>query len=616
MKLSSILLSLSALRKNHLSLALNTDDLVEPDIICTNGSLLTEGSQNYADIFRIDMVNTLPFLQTISKNGMYCKCGLGYTGIDCATPYEICKDDSICFHGAPCVKNFVSPNNTIVMDDEKYHCACSQTTYPINESFEGKSCEYRVTSYCELSDPTNIQDDDRFPNDVPYDVSASGEWYCTNGADCQSGIMRPSEKCDCTDNFYGLHCEQREEQPCDLTCSNGGVCKNGAKDYTNLSNSLQEHFEPDVQYDTHCICPTGFTGRQCEIDISICGSGSCLNGGVCTDGGVCDCTDASKMMEDGTVLAFAGSSCESQVTSFCTVPSGFDQMSHFCTNDGKCAEDYWGACECGADHIGPRCEFTVQNLQVCDLQCQNGGTCFFGDGLPSSKANNVDDASSAMIAQTSPANGNDKMHCKCPDGYFGNLCNVKVCGDYEHFCLNTGTCLKSNDSYTCKCAGNTTDTVFAGANCNYAATTFCEGPGASLDSFCTNQGICKSIVEVVGNHPGCECAEEFTGSYCEVSTILSGENRFRDSPKTKVLWYIFVSIAVLFVYVIGLLLVHIRRSRINKMRKQTPIDSSQNIATNEEIDDNMKMSDIYDIGQYQDMNNGHDEYVMQTVEIS
>jgi len=614
MRLSSTPISLSILICNQILLPVYGDD----DFKCQNGGLLMAGRKSYIGVFPTDMVATLPFFDTDSHDGRYCKCGdgdtdAGHTGVDCAVTYEICEDDSICFHGAPCVQNSET--------EDKYHCACPLTTNRVKE-YEGKSCEYEVTSYCDLSEsyPTNS---DTFPGDTgkytrkSFDLSINGEWYCTNGADCQTGVMRPSEKCDCADNFYGLHCELRNEPTCELFCFNDGICKNGVKDYTNLSNSLQEHFEPDAEYDTHCLCPTGITGRQCENDITMCGTGHCLNGGVCSSGDICDCTDAiQENPKDGEILAFAGTSCESQVTSFCEVPSGYDPMSHYCTNGGKCPEDYaenFSACECDRDHLGPRCEFTVQNAQVCDLQCQNGGTCFFGDAPSSSKADIIDDTNSVLIMQTSPTNGNDEMHCKCPDGYFGKLCDIKVCGDYEHFCLNTGTCVKSNDSYTCECAGNSPDTVYAGASCNYAATTFCEGPGASLHSFCTNQGTCKSIVEEAGEHPGCECTDEFTGSFCEISTILSDENNFRDGHKSKAIWYIFFSFAALGVY-IGALLVG--RSRISKKREQTPIDSSQNTATDEETDGNMKMSKICNTSQYRNMDNGDDEYVMQTVEIS
>ena len=148
---------------------------------------------------------------------------------------------------------------------------------------------------------------------------------------------RPSEKCECNNEFYGLHCEFMENHVCELECSNKGICKNGVKDYTNLSNSLQEYFQPDIMHNTHCVCPTGFTGRQCEIDITACGDGHCLNGGVCTDDDVCDCTNITD--SNGKPVLFTGNSCESKVSVFCEAPSGFNPMDFYCANDGKCPKN-------------------------------------------------------------------------------------------------------------------------------------------------------------------------------------------------------------------------------------------------------------------------------------
>ena len=131
-----------------------------------------------------------------------------------------------------------------------------------------------------------------------------------------------------------MHCEFLEEPVCDLKCFNKGECKNGVKDYKGvLSVNLQDHFKGDNTHNTHCICPQGFTGRQCGIDISTCGDSHCLNGGVCGENGTCDCTVAIK-----GEIEYAGTSCEVQVSTFCEVPSGYDPMEFFCTNNGKCPE--------------------------------------------------------------------------------------------------------------------------------------------------------------------------------------------------------------------------------------------------------------------------------------
>jgi len=589
MRLSSTPISLSILICNQILLPVYGDD----DFKCQNGGFLMTGRKSYIGVFPTDMVQTLPFFDTDSHDGRYCKCGdgdidadAGHTGVDCAVTYEICEDDSICFHGAPCVQNSET--------EDKYHCACPLTTDRVKE-YEGKSCEYEVTSYCDLSEsyPTNS---DTFPGDTgkytrkSFDFSINGEWYCTNGADCQTGVMRPSEKCDCADNFYGLHCELRNKPLCELFCFNDGICKNGVKDYTNLSDSLQEHFEPDAEYDTHCLCPTGITGRQCENDITTCGTGHCLNGGVCSSGDICDCTDAiQENPKDGEILAFAGTSCESQVTSFCEVPSGYDPMSHYCTNGGKCPEDYaenFSACECDRDHLGPRCEFTVQNAQVCDLQCDNGGTCFFGETSEESDKIGVH-------------NKDDQMHCKCPGGHIGDGCAIDICGFNEHYCLNTGNCIEDNDSYTCECAQNDKSGIYAGANCEYVASALC-GTGSIKNgtlSFCTNEGTCKPIVGESGEHPGCECNDEYTGLYCEM--LKDGE----DSESTDPNLWIYKLLSIFFVsfFLMSIIFYFVRRcalsnmlSRKNSTREHTPIDNHTEVDDPENSDNNItNMEEIH-----------------------
>jgi len=58
-------------------------------------------------------------------------------------------------------------------------------------------------------------------------------------------------------------------------CHNGAQCVNGIASYT-------------------CVCPVGFLGINCEINVNECESSPCMNQGKCIDGingYTCDCSD-------------------------------------------------------------------------------------------------------------------------------------------------------------------------------------------------------------------------------------------------------------------------------------------------------------------------------------
>jgi len=71
-------------------------------------------------------------------------------------------------------------------------------------------------------------------------------------------------KCQCVGGRVGVRCEStstchHHQQP----CHNGGEC-------------ISEQ-QPGVAAG-RCLCPSGFTGRFCEVDIDDCASQPCVNG--------------------------------------------------------------------------------------------------------------------------------------------------------------------------------------------------------------------------------------------------------------------------------------------------------------------------------------------------
>jgi len=254
------------------------------------------GSKDYQTIFPDSSLPNVPSFTQTSKYGMYCDCGedfdiTGYTGLYCDVQFDKCPGDNnnnICLNGWTCTQDSANPKNSI--------CNCAKTTKGGNK-YEGTNCEYIITEWCE--------------GDSGYDISESGNWYCTNNGYCRNGETSPNKMCHCKEGFYGLHCEFTEEKDCTMKCENGGLCKHGVKDYSSLTDDTKiiDLLSKESSYETHCVCPVGFTGLNCQVAVSKsqCGDGNCFYGANCVQD-TCDCKSISK--ED---VQYAGDYCESEI---------------------------------------------------------------------------------------------------------------------------------------------------------------------------------------------------------------------------------------------------------------------------------------------------------------
>lgn len=467
--------------------------------VCRNGQ------KDYEDVLGLKRdVGMMP----TSKRGMYCECPddnpnalEGMSGIHCTSSYERCGDGSVCFNGGFCERD---SNNM-----DLYHCGCPQDDkYKV---WAGKTCENPATAFCSKYDAF-------------YDLSGS-RWFCTNGGRCIDGETNLSKKCECEPGFYGLHCEYDDSHSCDLECFNGGECKKGAKDvsqYIEYGLDIDEFLGGSNDNGQHCVCPQGFTGVQCELEdgkhYRSCGSGVCFNKGVCVErvnayGSPkdyhCECNEFDKT---------AGEFCEHTNVEFCPAPDGHDALQYYCANGGSCplSEPHQPCTNCDEGWTGPRCETKVQNKEVvderkeCDLDCRNGGTCFFGDH-PLEDTSTLKQIPGLEFLQ-------DNKHCRCPSGYIGLRCEMRYerCGAGEHYCLHGSGCVSDNDQFTCDCNEVSTSLVaYAGHYCEHTAAEFCQGPGAGKHSFCTQHGKCRGQIGLGEDHVGCDCDDGWAGDYCE-----------------------------------------------------------------------------------------------------
>ena len=96
---------------------------------------------------------------------------------------------------------------------------------------------------------------------------------CQNGAACVDLV--DFYECVCPNGYEGYDCEIDIDECAQGFCQNGSVCVDNVFDYT-------------------CICPDGYDGKDCEIDLNECDPDPCVNGGDCTDhvfDYFCECPD-------------------------------------------------------------------------------------------------------------------------------------------------------------------------------------------------------------------------------------------------------------------------------------------------------------------------------------
>ncbi|XP_019410274.1 PREDICTED: sushi, von Willebrand factor type A, EGF and pentraxin domain-containing protein 1, partial [Crocodylus porosus] len=217
---------------------------------------------------------------------------------------------------------------------------------------------------------------------------------CHNNGTCKqlgSGYI-----CICPAGYTGLKCELEIDECKSFPCLNNGVCKDGIAAFI-------------------CQCQPGYTGSLCEEDVNECSSNPCQNGALCVDdisAYRCTCTKG-----------YTGSHCETEVN---------ECLSNPCRNKAIC-EDRIGSfhCKCPSGFTGALCE---KNIDEClSRPCKNGATC-------------KDDINS--------------FRCLCVTGYMGQHCEVNINECDSNPCLNQATCVDALNSYVCKCPPG-----FTGSRC-------------------------------------------------------------------------------------------------------------------------------------------------------
>jgi len=416
----------------------------------------------------------------------------------------------MCFNGGVCESEQYNIN--------KYRCLCPQDPSGSRDVWAGQHCETPATDFCE--------------EDVVSDLTG-GVWFCTRGGNCKNGEKNLAKKCDCPEGTFGLHCEYEVDQTCNLECENDGVCKVGLKDFTKMDEyglDIESFLGGMDSYGEHCVCPEGYTGLTCDKEEAVqCGQGVCFNGAECVqttslDGSIIYSEFCRCPTDPNTGMAFASKFCEHKATVFCEAPVGHDKGEYFCANGGTCpgAKNPHMPCSCPDGFTGPKCEVSAEAelMDDCDLKCENGGECFFGQSP-------IVDEDMKELALDGYDFLMDNKHCRCPEGFLGLRCEMRYerCGANEHFCLHGSGCVPDNDQWTCDCteAATLLSKAYAGEFCEHAATDFCDNASGTSNagSFCANHGSCLGIIGAGEDHIGCQCEPGWVGKYCEYESLAT-----------------------------------------------------------------------------------------------
>ncbi|XP_053958155.1 uncharacterized protein LOC128863179 [Anastrepha ludens] len=284
---------------------------------------------------------------------------------------------------------------------------------------------------------------------------------CSGKGVCYSNPAMEEYECQCCSGFAGPHCE--EIDACTPSpCTNNGICVDLSQGHE--GNSYQ------------CLCPYGYTGKNCQYESDPCNSAECMNGGSCVGNSThfrCDCTPG-----------YAGPLCQHSLNECESSP---------CVH-GICVDQEDGfRCFCQPGFAGELCNFEYNECE--SNPCQNDGECIDHIG---------------------------NFECRCTKGYTGARCQIKVDFCANKPCPDGHRCIDHGNDFSCECPGGRN-----GLDCNQMPRTQCN------ENLCKHGGTCWTS----GASFYCACRPGYTGNMCEdefvVETVVSSSEFMVDDTSAR-----------------------------------------------------------------------------------
>jgi len=349
--------------------------------------------------------------------------------------YVACDQDHKCHNGGECI-----PGLSDHHEDNQLYCDCSSAKDEEGIPYVGKFCEYKSEVMC-----------------------GSDGIFCTHGGECPTN---GKTACDCSGNYFGPHCQYEKKEDanvpeCTLECENEGACVLGGSDDTTGINDLDHLYKTSTgspEDFMSCVCPTGYGGKYCDIEMTECGSHHCYHGGICLNkldsNNVakhrCDCTTAVTSDK-----SYAGRFCQLESSAFCSNDNRQNGRL-FCVNGGTCLADASEGCECPVDFYGHSCEFKRVSANSTTVEVSDS------IDMPDPVEDRNGESESVGLE---PANMSTHPGAE--------MCNK--------------------------------DKPFP----------------TQPRSFCLHGGKCKAIITEPQIHPGCTCSGDWVGPHCEIRSPSS-----------------------------------------------------------------------------------------------